>query len=187
MDGTPQNPPMVVRPHALEFLRRVHKYWYLCLWTKTSCEWVAPKLDQMGLGVASVPWVLLLDGSHMLQCEMTQPMEGNWVSTTHHSVKPLQLLWARFPEQWRPANILLVDDKALSFALSPHNGVCVFPFYRGVADKAGDDELVWLGTYLEEVGREWHAQGRIVSSAAEGGGGGAWPHSGWRARGMGLT
>jgi len=77
---------------------------------------------------------------------------------------------------------VIVDDREESFALSQQNGLKVNEFRReevwregGPGRQGGREELVWLATYLEEVGREWHAQGRAVSSAVpgrEGGGGG---------------
>ena len=118
---------------------------------------------------------------------------------TRHYLKPLPLIWSRFPHfDWTENNTLMVDDKEESFALSQHNGVKVREFRREEVwreggqggREGGREELVWLATYLEEVGREWHAQGRAVSSAVpgrEGGGGGAWPHGAWRQRGRGVV
>ena len=180
-----------------------------------------PKLNTMGLEV--VPFVLVLDRTHMLECEEEQKQQQHRdgggdsgsggggggggreggitgeTTTTRHSLKPLQLIWARFPHYgWTENNTLMVDDKDRSFALSPGNGVKVKEFWRGEVWKEGGqggreggrEELVWLATYLEEVGREWHAQGRAVSSMVpgrEGRGGGAWPHAAWRERGMGVV
>mmetsp|Transcript_74324 Transcript_74324/g.140659 ORF Transcript_74324/g.140659 Transcript_74324/m.140659 type:complete len:239 (-) Transcript_74324:127-843(-) len=47
-----------------------------------------------------------------------------------HSVKPLQMIWNKFPGEWSAKNTLHVDDLARNFALNPKNGVRCSAYYR---------------------------------------------------------
>lgn len=67
-----------------------------------------------------------------------------------HFIKPLKIIWSKFPEQWGPHNTVHLDDLARNFALNPQSGLRVSAFYRKKSKAAKRDvELVGLGQYLE--------------------------------------
>eukprot|EP00920_Eleutheroschizon_duboscqi_P012296 GHVT01029427.1.p1 GENE.GHVT01029427.1~~GHVT01029427.1.p1 ORF type:complete len:121 (-),score=16.29 GHVT01029427.1:111-473(-) len=45
-----------------------------------------------------------------------------------HEVKPLELIWTKFPNTWGPHNTIHVDDLARNFAMNPTNGIKVSSF-----------------------------------------------------------
>ena len=46
-----------------------------------------------------------------------------------HYVKPLQIIWSKFP-QWNASNTIHLDDLSRNFALNLHNGLKVTAYYR---------------------------------------------------------
>ena len=70
-----------------------------------------------------------------------------------HHVKPLQIIWSKFP-QWNTHNTVHLDDLSRNFALNLDNGLKVTAFYRHKkrgANGARDAELIGLSRYLEEL------------------------------------
>ena len=71
-----------------------------------------------------------------------------------HYVKPLQIIWSKFP-QWNTNNTVHLDDLSRNFALNLGNGLKVTAFYRhkkrGSSNGDRDAELVGLSRYLEEL------------------------------------
>jgi ubiquitin-like domain-containing CTD phosphatase 1 len=67
-----------------------------------------------------------------------------------HSVKPLQLIWTKFP-QWGPHNTVHVDDLSRNFALNLTSGLKVSPYHRKKSSARRDSELLSLARYLEDL------------------------------------
>ena len=71
-----------------------------------------------------------------------------------HYVKPLQIIWAKFPH-WGPTNTVHLDDLSRNFALNLGNGLKCTAYYRerkkkrGASGRVNDQELLGLGRFLE--------------------------------------
>ena len=70
-----------------------------------------------------------------------------------HYVKPLQIIWNKFPGIWGQHNTVHLDDLSRNFALNPGNGLKVSAFYRKKQGKR-DVELVGLAKYLLKLALE---------------------------------
>lgn len=67
-----------------------------------------------------------------------------------HHVKPLQIIWSKFP-RWGSRNTAHVDDLSRNFALNLGSGVKVSGFYRKKSKASRDTELLGLSKYLEQL------------------------------------
>ena len=67
-----------------------------------------------------------------------------------HHVKPLQLIWTKFP-QWGSHNTVHLDDLSRNFALNLTCGLRVTPFHRKKSSARRDLELLGLAKYLTQL------------------------------------
>ena len=71
-----------------------------------------------------------------------------------HHVKPLQIIWSKFPH-WNSHNTAHLDDLARNFALNLGSGLKCTAYYRkkkkkrNAAGGINDSELLGLGRFLE--------------------------------------
>jgi ubiquitin-like domain-containing CTD phosphatase 1 len=65
-----------------------------------------------------------------------------------HHVKPLQLIWTKFP-QWGIHNTVHLDDLSRNFALNLTSGLRVTPYHRKKSSSRRDSELLGLAKYLK--------------------------------------
>lgn len=92
----------------------------------------------------------VLDKTSMFQIVSTN-RSGKKV--THH-VKPLQIIWSKFPH-WNSRNTVHLDDLARNFALNLGSGLKCTAYYRKKKKKrnasggSNDAELLGLGRFLE--------------------------------------
>jgi ubiquitin-like domain-containing CTD phosphatase 1 len=135
------------RPFMDEFLASTYKYYDLCVWSQTSWRWLETKLIELGmLTNPNYKFIFVLDKTSMFQIESTKRSTGEKVK---HHVKPLQIIWSKFPNNWGPANTVHLDDLARNFALNVDNGLKVTAFYQKKnKGKTRDVELLGLATYL---------------------------------------
>jgi ubiquitin-like domain-containing CTD phosphatase 1 len=101
------------------------------------------------LGMLTNPgykFCFVLDKTSMFTVKSTK---RNGSSVVHH-VKPLQIIWTKFP-RWGSHNTVHVDDLSRNFALNLGSGLKVSGFYRKKSSARRDTELHGLTKYLEEV------------------------------------
>jgi ubiquitin-like domain-containing CTD phosphatase 1 len=67
-----------------------------------------------------------------------------------HHVKPLQIIWTKFP-QWGSHNTIHLDDLSRNFALNLTSGLRVTPFHRKKNAARRDSELLGLAKYLQQL------------------------------------
>lgn len=89
----------------------------------------------------------VLDKTSMFRVTSTKKRDGTSVT---HSVKPLQLIWTKFP-RWGPHNTVHVDDLSRNFALNLNSGLKVSAYFRKKASARRDAELLALARYLEDL------------------------------------
>lgn len=70
-------------------------------------------------------------------------------SVVHH-VKPLQIIWSKFP-RWGSHNTVHIDDLSRNFALNLGSGIKIKAYYRKKSQAARDSELLGLSKYLVEL------------------------------------
>ncbi|GAB5036580.1 had iiid h [Nannochloropsis oceanica] len=163
------------RPHLDAFLAAVYPFYDLVAWSQTSWRWLEIKMVELGLLThPAYRFCFVLDKTSMFHVESTK---GNG-SLFKHQVKPLQLIWTKFPH-WNETNSVHVDDLSRNFALNTGNGVKIKAYYRNAEGASEDKELVYLGRYLVRLatcGPAAAGAGTTVvgvgDAGGEGGGGG---------------
>ena len=122
----------------------------LVVWSQTSWRWLETKLIELGmLANPRYRFCFVLDKTSMFAITSTSK-SGRKVK---HYVKPLQIIWNKFPGTWGPHNTVHLDDLSRNFALNPGNGLKVSAFYRK-KQKKPDVELIGLARYLTKLALE---------------------------------
>jgi ubiquitin-like domain-containing CTD phosphatase 1 len=135
------------RPYMDEFLAKAYQSYDLVVWSQTSWRWLETKLIELGmLANPRYRFCFVLDKTSMFAVTSTA-RSGKKVK---HYVKPLQIIWNKFPGTWGPHNTVHLDDLSRNFALNPGNGLKVSAFYRKKQGKR-DVELLGLAKYLEQL------------------------------------
>jgi len=138
------------RPFMDEFLAKAYQSYDLVVWSQTSWRWLETKLIELGmLANPRYRFCFVLDKTSMFAITSTS-RSGKKVK---HYVKPLQIIWNKFPGTWGPHNTVHLDDLSRNFALNPDNGLKVSAFYRKKQGKK-DVELLGLARYLEKLALE---------------------------------
>jgi len=71
-------------------------------------------------------------------------------TSVKHHVKPLQIVWSKFP-QWGSHNTVHIDDLSRNFALNISSGLQIKAYYRKKSSARNDVELLGLARYLEQL------------------------------------
>jgi ubiquitin-like domain-containing CTD phosphatase 1 len=130
-----------------EFLVRAYKNYDLVVWSQTSWRWLETKLTELGMVThPGYKFCFVLDKTSMFTVKSTK---RNGSSVIHH-VKPLQIIWSKFPH-WGSHNTAHVDDLSRNFALNLDSGLKVSGYYRKKSKAHKDSELSGLAKYLEEL------------------------------------
>lgn len=141
------------RPYMDEFLTWTYKHYDLVVWSQTSWRWLEVKLTELGmLTHPGYKICFVLDKTSMFEIVSTN-RSGKKVA---HHVKPLQIIWSKFP-QWNSHNTVHLDDLARNFALNLGSGLKCTAYYRkkkrrsaSTSGRGSDDrELLGLGRFLE--------------------------------------
>lgn len=133
-----------------EFLVRAYKHYDLVVWSQTSWRWLETKLTELGMVThPGYKFCFVLDKTSMFTVKSTK---RNGSSVVHH-VKPLQIVWSKFPH-WGSHNTAHVDDLSRNFALNLGSGLKVSGYYRKKTKARNDAELLALVKYLEQLVEE---------------------------------
>lgn len=140
------SPQSMKRPCMDDFLVKCYQYYDLVVWSQTSWRWLETKLTELGmLTHPGYKFCFVLDKTSMFQ--ITSHLKGKEVQ---HHVKPLQIIWTKFP-RWNSHNTVHVDDLSRNFALNRGSGLKIQPYHR--KKNRRDFDLVALMSYLEQVAR----------------------------------
>ncbi|KAJ3434454.1 ubiquitin-like domain-containing ctd phosphatase [Anaeramoeba flamelloides] len=148
----------LTRPGLHPMLERIYPHYDIIFWSQTKWNWIEAKLFEMG--VLSNPKFgvnFILDITSMLKItsnyykkkiskSMTKE-EKEKLETRKHWIKPLEIIWRRFPDFYNEKNTIHIDDLGRNFVLNPKNGLLIKQFTK----KAGisqDKELFYLTEYL---------------------------------------
>lgn len=141
-------PQECVRPRLHEFLEAVYPYYDICIWSQTSWVWLETKLVEIGMLGTERNYKIsfVLDKTTMFSVFSTR----NGQPYRHH-VKPLQIIWNRFP-RYSAKNTIHVDDLARNFALNPRQGLKISAFKDAHTPRAmSDRELDKLAIYMVHI------------------------------------
>lgn len=135
------------RPYMDEFLTSAYRQYDLVVWSQTSWRWLETKLTELGmLGHPGYRFSFVLDKTSMFAITSTK---RDGTSYEHH-VKPLQIIWSKFPH-WGSHNTIHFDDLSRNFALNLSSGLKVTAFYRKTSTGKKDVELIGLARYLDRL------------------------------------
>lgn len=138
------------RPFMDDFLARMYESYDLVVWSQTSWRWLETKLIELGmLSSTRYKFCFVMDKTSMFTIISTKK-SGTKVK---HSVKPLQIIWNKFP-QWDSRNTVHLDDLSRNFALNLSNGLKVTAYYRKKTKGKRDVELAGLSNYLTRLAKE---------------------------------
>ena len=137
------------RPFMDQFLTTCYEHYDLVVWSQTSWRWLETKLIELGmLTHPGYKFCFVLDKTSMFKVTSTK-RDG---SSVDHHVKPLELIWRKFP-RWSVRNTAHVDDLTRNFALNPTAGIKVKAYYRKKASARRDAELLGLSRYLADLAK----------------------------------
>ncbi|KAL2914381.1 hypothetical protein HK105_206153 [Polyrhizophydium stewartii] len=146
---TPSNNIMdLARPGLHEFLAAVYPYYDICVWSQTSWRWVEAKITELGMLLHSkykIAFVLDETSMFSITSMARTTRDGR---PARHMVKPLELIWSKFPDRFSAKNTIHIDDLSRNFVLNLQSGLEISPFRNGPASQATDRELYALSRYL---------------------------------------
>lgn len=120
---------IAIRPHAAEFLKEMAEVWNLIVFTasdKKYADYVVDLLDPECKYIANV--------CYRNQCE----------AVSRHLVKDLRSFYSNHVKE---ENMLIVDNRIVSFGYQIYNGIPILPFYGDMRDT----ELRGLKSYLKRL------------------------------------
>lgn len=148
------------RPYMDQFLAEMYQYYDLVVWSQTSWRWLETKLVELGmLTNPNYRFCFVLDKTSMFAITSTK-RNGQKIK---HYVKPLEIIWAKFPNVWDATNTIHLDDLSRNFALNISNGLKVTAYYRKKRKGSGrrnistgnkDVELIGLIGYCAKLAKE---------------------------------
>lgn len=68
-------------------------------------------------------------------------------------VKPLGVIWGKFPENYSKRNTIMFDDIRRNFLMNPKNGLKIRPFREAHLNWEMDKELLHLSVYIYEIAK----------------------------------
>ncbi|GKY98081.1 hypothetical protein MPSEU_000766000 [Mayamaea pseudoterrestris] len=137
-------PGSMKRPHMDEFLTNAYENYDMVVWSQTSWRWLETKLIELGMLMTNnYKFLFVLDKTSMFTVKSTK-RDG---TTFVHHVKPLQLIWSKFP-QYGSHNTIHIDDLSRNFALNMSSGLKCKAYHRKKSSASRDQELYRLMTYL---------------------------------------
>ena len=138
------------RPYMHEFLSSAYRHYDLVVWSQTSWRWLETKLVELGMiNNPGYKFCFVLDKTSMFRITSTK-RDG---SRVQHYVKPLQIIWSKFP-RWGKHNTVHIDDLERNFALNLTNGLKCTAYYRKKKKAQNDVELLGLARYLEILAQD---------------------------------
>jgi ubiquitin-like domain-containing CTD phosphatase 1 len=137
------------RPYMDEFLAAAYKDYDLVVWSQTSWRWLEVKLTELGMVTnPAYKFCFVLDKTSMFSITSTK-RDG---TSYKHQVKPLQIIWTKFPN-WGAHNTVHLDDLSRNFALNLSSGLKVTAYNRKRTAGKRDAELVGLSRYLTQLAK----------------------------------
>jgi ubiquitin-like domain-containing CTD phosphatase 1 len=150
MKGAPEsgNYMDLKRPYTDELLKAVYPFYDIVIWSQTSWRWLEIKLTELGiLTNPNYKIAFVLDKTTMFTVEGARISKSTGKPKSHQ-VKPLELIWRKFPDYYSSKTTIHIDDLSRNFALNPSNGLKIRAFKDAELTRTNDFELLLLTRYL---------------------------------------
>ncbi|EFN54831.1 hypothetical protein CHLNCDRAFT_134850 [Chlorella variabilis] len=144
LNSSAERPEELARPFLHQFLSAAWVDYDIVIWSATSMKWVEVKMRELGVSThPDYKLTCMLDHRAMLTVQ--HPKYGLF------DCKPLQFLWAKFPEHYGAHNTIMMDDLRRNYVLNKQNGLVIRPFKKAHLTRATDRELLYLTAYLQKI------------------------------------
>jgi len=130
------------RPFTDHFLRELYPYYDFVIWSQTAWRWIEIKLTELQI-IPHFKISFILDKSQMPRVCSATPR-----GMKTHQIKPLELIWRRFPDYYGPHNTVHVDDLGRNFLYNPQQGLKCTPYKHAKRNRLTDVELRDLTDYF---------------------------------------
>jgi ubiquitin-like domain-containing CTD phosphatase 1 len=144
--STAQTAAELMRPYLHEFLTSAYQDYDIVIWSATSMRYIEAKMNE--LKVSNNPnykIVFYLDSGAMISVESQKYGLLN--------VKPLAVIWGKFPGQYTHKNTIMFDDTRRNFLMNPQNGLKIKAFREAWKNRETDQELFLLSIYLSKIAK----------------------------------
>ena len=136
----------LMRPYLHEFLTVAYEDYDIVIWSATSVKWIEAKMNEIGVSKhTDYKIAFYLDCAAMIS-----------VYTSDYgvlNVKPLKVIWDKFPEFYSEKNTIMFDDLRRNFLMNPQNGLKIEPYKNAHSNRDKDKELLKLSTYLKKISK----------------------------------
>uniref|UniRef100_UPI00358E3DA6 ubiquitin-like domain-containing CTD phosphatase 1 n=1 Tax=Myxine glutinosa TaxID=7769 RepID=UPI00358E3DA6 len=134
----------LMRPFLHEFLTAAYIHYDIVIWSATSMKWIETKMKEIGVTTnPNYKVTFMLDSAAMIT-----------VFTAKYGiveVKPLGVIWGKFPDFYSSSNSIMVDDIRRNFLMNPQNGLKIKPFMKAHLNRDKDRELLKISQYLDDI------------------------------------
>jgi len=142
--STAQTASELMRPYLHEFLTSAYQDYDIVIWSATSMRYIEAKMDELRVSTnPNYKIVFYLDSGAMISVESQKYGLLN--------VKPLAVIWGKFPGQYTPKNTIMFDDTRRNFLMNPQNGLKIKAFREAWKNRDTDRELFHLSKYLSKI------------------------------------
>jgi len=134
----------LMRPYLHEFLISAYKDYDIVIWSATSMRYIEAKMDELKVSTnPNYKIVFYLDSAAMISVHSQKYGLLN--------VKPLAVIWGKFPQHYTPKNTIMFDDTRRNFLMNPQNGLKIKAFREAFKNRDTDQELLHLSRYLSKI------------------------------------
>mmetsp|Transcript_9873 Transcript_9873/g.10953 ORF Transcript_9873/g.10953 Transcript_9873/m.10953 type:complete len:677 (-) Transcript_9873:104-2134(-) len=139
------------RPYLHEFLTTCHEFYDLIIWSATSMVAIQSKITNLKILDSKTYHIqFVLSKEHMFYINKRR----NPKTIVGETVKPLDVIWSKFPEFYGKHNTIHIDDLGSNFQLNPNNGLQIQPFKEALKNRNDDKELFYLTKYLLMIAKD---------------------------------
>lgn len=142
--STAQTAAELMRPYLHEFLTAAYEKYDIVIWSATSMRYIEAKMDELRVSTnPNYKIVFYLDSGAMISVQSQKYGLLN--------VKPLAVIWGKFPDNYAPKNTIMFDDTRRNFLMNPQNGLKIKAFREAWKNRETDRELLHLSKYLNKI------------------------------------
>lgn len=142
--STAQTASELGRPYLHEFLTSAYQEYDIVIWSASSMRYIEAKMNELGVSTNPNYKILFyLDNGAMISVYSTKYGMLN--------VKPLAVIWGKFPGRYTSKNTIMFDDTRRNFLMNPQNGLKIKAFREAFKNRETDQELLHLTKYLNKI------------------------------------
>lgn len=134
----------LMRPFLHEFLTSAYNDYDIMIWSATSMKWIEEKMKLLGVST-NQSYKILAYLDYLAMISVHVPKHGLL------DVKPLAVIWGKFPGVYTSKNTIMFDDIRRNFLMNPQNGLRIRAFREAHLNRDKDRELLYLAQYLKDI------------------------------------